>query len=152
MTAPRDGRPAKRAVIYLRTRTVGGTDRHVDAQLDRQRQACQRIAEAHGGTVVHEYTAIGGTRDPHVRYIVSALCQGAAEHQADYVITAGLDRLCRGPAKADREVMQAIRDSGARLICGLTWDIALPGPSIDDLAEAARRPWFIGAAAAGRTA
>jgi DNA invertase Pin-like site-specific DNA recombinase len=151
MTAPRDDRPGKRAVIYLRTRTVGGSDRHVDAQIDRQREACQRIAEKHGATVVHEYAAIGGTRDPHVRYIVSAMCTGAAKHQADYVITTGLDRLCRGPAEADREILQAIRGSGARLICGSTWDVSLPICSVDDLAEAARRPW-LREAAAGRLA
>jgi DNA invertase Pin-like site-specific DNA recombinase len=142
--------PGKRAVIYLRTRTVGGSDRHVDAQVEQQRQACQRIAEAHGATVVREYVAIGGVRDPHVRYIVSSMCQGAAEHQADYVITTGLDRLCRGPAEADREVLQAIWDSGARLICGSTWDVDLPVRSIDNLAEAVHRPW-LAQAAAGRT-
>lgn len=61
MTTPREGRPAQRAVIYLRTRSVGGSGRHADAQLEQQRQACQRIAEAHGITVAYEYEGSGRT-------------------------------------------------------------------------------------------
>jgi DNA invertase Pin-like site-specific DNA recombinase len=61
MTTAREGRPAQRAVIYLRTRTAGGSGQHSDAQIEQQRQACQRIAEAQGVTVAYEYVATGGT-------------------------------------------------------------------------------------------
>lgn len=135
-----DNRPAKRAVLYLRTRTVGGDDSQVDAQLERQRVACQQIARRHGAHVVHEYAAIGGTRDGHVRYIVSTMLTAAARDHVDYVITTNIDRLCRGPAEADRDVMRAIQESGARLLCPLTWDVSAPRCSIDDLAEATRQP------------
>lgn len=126
----------KRAVIYLRARCIGGSDDGVDAQLARQRAVCIRIAEQHGATVIREYEAIGGVRDSHVRYVVSVMLGQAAEAKADYVITSGFDQLCRGPAKADRELMHAIRETWALLLCGSTWDVSVPvGPGDDALAE-----------------
>jgi|SRR5579863_5507713 len=131
--------PGKRAISYLRTRTVGGDDRAIQAQFAAQRAVCQHLAEVYGATIVQEYAAIGGTRDGHVRYIVSAMCKGAKEHQADYVITADMDRLCRGPAEADQEVLDRIRASGARLLCGTLWDAAPFGPFMDAMISTARR-------------
>lgn len=132
--------PAKRAVMYLRTRTVGGDDQMVDADLERQRIACQQVAREYGAEVVHEYAAIGGARDGHVRCIVGTMLTAVARDQVDYVVTTGIDRLCRGPAQADQELMSTVRHSGARLLCPRTWDVLPPRLDIDDLAEAARRP------------
>lgn len=127
---------AKRAVIYLRARSVGDNSEGIDAQLARQRAVCTRIADQHGASVVQDYEAIGGVRDGHVRYIVSVMLRQAAEAKADYVITSGFDRLFRGPADTDRELMRAIRDSGVVLLYGSEWDVAAPGnPSDDVLAE-----------------
>jgi hypothetical protein len=70
---------AKRAVLYLRTRTVGGDDQMVDTGLERQRVACQQVARQYGAQVVHEYAAVGGARDGHVRCIVGTML--AAEDQ-----------------------------------------------------------------------
>jgi DNA invertase Pin-like site-specific DNA recombinase len=142
--------PARRAVLYLRTRTVGGDDQMVDADLERQRIACQHVARRHGAHVVHEYAAIGGARDVHVRSIVGTMLTAVARDHVDYVITTGIDRLCRGPARADRELMNTIRRSGARLLCPRTWDVLPPRLDIDDLAEAARTPG-LRPAAVGRT-
>jgi DNA invertase Pin-like site-specific DNA recombinase len=126
----------KRAVIYLRARCIGGSDDAVDAQLARQRAVCIRIAEQHGATVIREYEAIGGVRDSHVRYVVSVMLGQAAEAKADFVITSGFDRLCRGPAKADRELLHAIHETGAVLLGGSTWDVSAPTePGDDALAE-----------------
>ena len=130
-------RPKKRAVLYLRARCVGHSDDGIDAHLAQQRAVCTQIAEQHGASVIRDYEAIGGTRDGHVRYIVSTMLDQAVEARADYVITCGFDRLFRGPAKADRELLLAIRRSGATLLCGSTWDVSAPiGPSDDLLAEA----------------
>jgi DNA invertase Pin-like site-specific DNA recombinase len=126
----------KRAVVYVRARCIGGSDDGVDAQLAQQRAACTRVAEQHGAAVIHEYEAIGGARDVHVRAIVRDMLDQVAEARADYIITIGFDRLCRGPANADRELLHAIRTSGAALLCGSTWDVYVPsGLSDDVLAE-----------------
>jgi DNA invertase Pin-like site-specific DNA recombinase len=126
----------KRAVVYVRARCIGGSDDGVDAQLAQQRAACTRVAEQHGAAVIHEYEAIGGARDVHVRAIVRDMLDQVAEAGADYVITIGFDRLCRGPANADRELLHAIRTSGAALLCGSEWDVATPRRFSDDaLAE-----------------
>lgn len=130
---------AKTAVVYLRTRTVGGDDSQVDADLARKRAACQQVARQLGAHVVHEYAAIGGTRDGHVRYIVSTMLDAVARDRVDYVITTSIDRLCRGPAEADRDVMRAVQESGARLLCPVTWDMSTLCRRIDDMAEAARQ-------------
>lgn len=130
-------RPKKRAVLYLRARCVGHSDDGVDAHLARQRAICTWIAEQHGASVIRDYEAIGGTRDSHVRYIVNTMLKQAAEARANYVITSSFDRLFRGPAKADRELLLAARKTGATLLCGSTWDVSAPiGPSDDVLAEA----------------
>jgi hypothetical protein len=127
----------KRAVLYLRARCIGGSDDGVDAQLAQQRAVCTRIAEQRGAAVIREYEAIGGVWDSHVRSIVHAMLDEAAEARADYVITSGFDRLCRGPVEADRKLLRAIREAGATLLCGNTWDMSAPlGPSDDVLAEA----------------
>jgi DNA invertase Pin-like site-specific DNA recombinase len=105
----------KRAVTYLRVRCIGGSDDGVDAQLARQRDDCTRVAQQHGATVMHEYAAIGGARDVHVRSVVHTMLDEAAEDRADYIITSGFDRLFRGPATADRKLLRAIRRSGATL-------------------------------------
>jgi DNA invertase Pin-like site-specific DNA recombinase len=127
----------KRAVIYLRARCVGGSDDGVDVQLAQQRAACTRVAQQHGATVIREHEAIGGARDVHVRAIVRDMLDQVAEARADYIITIGFDRLCRGPATADRELLRAIRDTGATLLCPVTWDVSAPlGPTDDVLAEA----------------
>lgn len=126
----------KRAVIYLRARCIGDRDDEVDTQLVRQRAVCTRIAEQHGAAVIREYEAIGGTRDSHVRYIVSTMLKQAAEARANYVITSSFDRLFRGPADSDRKLFRAIREAGATLLCGSTWDVSTAaGPSDDMLAE-----------------
>jgi DNA invertase Pin-like site-specific DNA recombinase len=126
----------KRAVVYLRARCVGGSDDGVDAQLAQQRAACTRVAQQHGATVIREYETVGGARDSHVRFVVRAMLDQAAEAHADYIITSGFDRLCRGPATADRELLRAIRTCGATLLCGNTWDVSAPlGPIDDVLAE-----------------
>jgi DNA invertase Pin-like site-specific DNA recombinase len=128
--------PTKRAVLYLRARCVDHSDDGVDASLARQRAVCTRIAQVHGATVLRDYEAIGGARDGHVRYIVSVMLGQVADGHVDYIITSGFDRLFRGPAKADRKLLRAIRDTGATLLCGSTWDIAVPtGPSDDVLAD-----------------
>lgn len=142
--------PAKRAVLYLRTRTVGGNDQMADADLERQRVACQQVARQYGAQVIHEYTAVGGARDGHVRTIVGTMLTAVARDQVDYVITTGIDRLCRGPAQADQELMSTIRRSGARLLCPRSWDVLPERVDIDALAEAARRP-RLRSAAVGRT-
>jgi DNA invertase Pin-like site-specific DNA recombinase len=128
----------KRAVIYLRARCVGSSDDGVDeAQLSQQRTACERIAEQHGASVTAEYKAIGGVRDSHVRSVVSGMLDHVAEIKAEYVITSNFDRLCRGPADADRELLLAIRRSGATLLCTDTGDVSAPlGPSDNVLAQA----------------
>lgn len=142
MTEQQVSKSRKRAIIYLRARTVGGSGRDVDAQLQRQREACEHIANQQDTAVTHEYKAIGGVRDGHVRAIVSDMLNLAAEARADYIITTAFDRLFRDPANTDRELMRAIRASGAVLLCGNTWDIAVPmGPSDDALAEA--HPLFL---------
>lgn len=127
----------KQAVIYLRARCIGGSNEGVDAQLARQRVTCAHIAQQHGATVIREYEAIGGARDSHVRSIVRDMLDQIAEVEAGYVITSGFDRLFRGPAQADRELLRAIREAGATLLWGSTWDVsAAMGPSDDRLAEA----------------
>ncbi|HEY2574867.1 MAG TPA: recombinase family protein [Streptosporangiaceae bacterium] len=138
MTTPRS-RPGKRAISYLRARTVNGDDRYISGQFAAQRAVCQHLADVYGANIVQEFTAVGGAREPYVRHIVNIMCQHAAAEHADYVITANLDRLCRGPAEADDEVLHAIDDSGARLLCGTIWDAAPPGPHMDSLISAARR-------------
>jgi DNA invertase Pin-like site-specific DNA recombinase len=131
--------PKKQAVIYLRARCVGDNDDGVDAHLARQRAVCTRIAEQHGASVIREYEAIGGVRELSVRHVVHVMLDQAAEAHADYVITSVFDRLFRGPAKADRELLLAIRRSGATLLCGSTWDVSAPvGLDDDALAEAHR--------------
>lgn len=126
----------KRAVLYLRARCVGHSDDGIDAHLARQRTACTRIAEQHDASVIRDYEAIGGVRDGHVRYIVSVMLEQTAEAHIDYIITSDFDRLFRGPAKADRELLLAIRKTGATLLCGSAWDVSAPlGPSDDMLAE-----------------
>jgi hypothetical protein len=48
----------------------------------------------------------------------------------------GFDRLFRGPAKADRELMHAIRETGAILLCANTGGVSAgTGYSDDALAE-----------------
>lgn len=116
----------KRAVIYLRARCIGSGDDGVDAQLAQQRAACTRIAEQHGAAVLRDYEAIGGVREVHVRAIVRDMLDHAAAARADYIITSGFDRLCRGPVEADRELLRAIRETGAVLLCGNTWDVSAP--------------------------
>jgi hypothetical protein len=126
----------KRAVIYLRARCVGGSDVCVDAHLARQQAVCTRVAQQHGAAVIREYETVGGARELSVRHIVRVMLDQAAEARADYVITSSFDRLCRGPAQVDRELLQAIRDTGATLLCGSTWDVSAPvGLSDDALAE-----------------
>jgi hypothetical protein len=127
----------KQAVIYLRARCVGGSDDGVDAHLAQQRAVCTRIAEQHGASVIRVYAAIGGARELPVRYVVRVMLDQAAEARADYVVTSSFDRLFRGPSQADRELLLAIRRSGAMLLCGSAWDVSAPtGPSDDALAEA----------------
>jgi len=129
--------PTNQAVIYLRARCIGGSDKRVDAQLAAQRTVCTRIAGQHGASVIREYEAIGGCRNGHVRYIVRVMLDQVAKTKADYIITSGFDRLFRGPADADRELLFAIRQSGATLLSGNTWDVSVPvGLSDDMLAEA----------------
>jgi DNA invertase Pin-like site-specific DNA recombinase len=129
----------KRAVIYLRVRCIGGSDEGVDAHLARQRDDCTRVAELRGVSVIREYEAIGGVRDVHVRAIVRDMLDHAAAARADYIITSGFDRLCRGPVEAERELLRAIRETGAVLLCGNAWDVsALLGPTDDVLAETHR--------------
>jgi DNA invertase Pin-like site-specific DNA recombinase len=135
MTQQLDAR--KRAVLYLRVRQVGGRGDGVNVQLARQRAMCTRVAEQHGATVIHEYAAIGGTREVSVRSVVHVMLDHATEVKAEYVITSGFDRLFRGPADDDRELLQAIRRSGATLLYGDAWDMSAPmGPSHGVLAEA----------------
>lgn len=130
-------KPQKRAVIYLRARCIGGSGDGVDAHVARQRAICTRIAEQHGASVFREYAAIGGARDIHVRAIVRDMLDQVSEARADYVITSGFDRLFRGPADTDRDLMHAIRATGAALLCGSNWDVSPPmGPSDDVRAEA----------------
>lgn len=93
---------------------------------------------------MHEYTAIGGTRSGDVRYIVKIMLDAVARDHVDYVITAGIDRLCRGP-EAEREMLSAIHRSGARLLVGNTFDAAecdpeVPVRLVDDVIAAARSP------------
>jgi DNA invertase Pin-like site-specific DNA recombinase len=114
----------KRAVVYLRARCIGGSDDGVNAQLAQQRALCTRVAEQHGASVIREYEAIGGVREVHVRSVVRAMLDHVAEAKADYIITSNPDRLYRGPAEADRELLRAIRDTGATLLCADTGDVS----------------------------
>lgn len=137
--------PAKRAVMYLRARTICSSDHFVDAQLDWQRAAYQEVAKHYGTRIVHEYVAIGGARDNRVRHIVSIMLDAVSHDRVDYVITAGIDRLSRGPAQAEQELLSAIRRSGARLLVGNTFDAetydpAVPVRLVDDVITAARSP------------
>jgi DNA invertase Pin-like site-specific DNA recombinase len=125
--------PAKRAVLYLRTRIVGSDNRLTDAALERQRLACEQVAKRNGIHIVHEYAVVGGARDSYVRYIVSLMLDAVTRDHVDYVITTGIDRLCRGPAEADRKLLATIRRSGASLLCSSTWDIPGRGRLIDDV-------------------
>ncbi len=114
----------KRAVLYLRARQVGGRGDEVNAQIAQQRSVCTRIAEQHGASVIREYEATGGAREVHVRSVVRVMLDHVTEVKAEYIITSGFDRLFRGPAKADRELMYAIRETGVMLLCGDTWDVS----------------------------
>lgn len=126
----------KRAVLYLRARQVGGRNDGVNAQLAQQRVLCTRVAEQHDATVIHEYAAIGGAREVSVRCVVHVMLDHVTEVKAEYVITSGFDRLFRGPADTDRELLQAIRKSGATLLCADTGDVSTETRHIDDtLAE-----------------
>lgn len=117
---------AKRAVLYLRARQVGGRGDEVNAQLAQQRVTCTRVAEQHGASVIREYQTTGGARELHVRSVVRAMLDHVAEAKAEYVITSSFDRLFRGPADADRELLRAIRRSGATLLCANTGDVSVP--------------------------
>lgn len=131
-------RPAKRAVLYLRTSTVGGDDSLVDAELERQRLACQQVAKRHSAHIVNEYTAIGHARTDYVRHIVSIMLNEIAKGGVDYVITTAIDRLCCGPPEYDLALLSALRRSGARLLCGSAWDVPRQRQHIDDMITAAR--------------
>jgi DNA invertase Pin-like site-specific DNA recombinase len=126
----------KRAVLYLRARCIGGSDGEVNAQIAQQRSVCTRIAEQHGAWVIREYEATGGAREVHVRSIVRVMLDQIAGIGVDYVITSGFDRLFRGPADTDRELLRAIRRSGATLLCADTGDVSAETRHIDNaLAE-----------------
>jgi site-specific DNA recombinase len=100
-----------RAVIYLRQSL--DRDGSGDA-VDRQREACRKLAEARGWTVVGEYvdnsvSASTGTRPQWTRMLADA-----EAGQFDLILAWALDRLTRSPRDLERLVELGER-SGVRV-------------------------------------
>src|SRR5689334_4413422 len=103
---PEADRP-KRAVIFVRTRSVPHDAKRDQAQLRAQLYCCQQVAEELDAEVVRVYLAVGGTTDSHVRELIDRLLQTVEAGGVEYVIVTSFDRLTRRPgdlAKLARQV------------------------------------------------
>jgi site-specific DNA recombinase len=109
----------KRAVLYLRVSTEEQADTDYNAEgysLPAQREACTRLADQLGATVVDEYVDRGesakSAKRPRLQDMLKRLREQA---DVDYVIVHKVDRLARN-RKDDVEIDLVIRAAGARLV------------------------------------
>jgi site-specific DNA recombinase len=109
----------KRAVLYLRVSTEEQADTDYNAEgysLPAQREACLRLAEQLGATVVAEYVDRGESAKSAKRPELQRMLKRLGEQgDVDYVIVHKVDRLARN-RKDDVEIDLVIRSSGARLV------------------------------------
>ena len=109
---------AKRAIIYLRVSTEEQADTDYNAEgysLPAQREACHRLADQLGATVVDEYVDRGesakSAKRPQLQEMLKRLRE---QHDVDLVIVHKVDRLARN-RRDDVEIDLVIRSAGARL-------------------------------------
>ena len=109
----------KRAVLYLRVSTEEQADTDYNAEgysLPAQREACVRIADQLGATVVGEYVDRGESAKSAKRPELQRMLKRLQEQgDVDYVIVHKIDRLARN-RRDDVEIDLVIRSSGARLV------------------------------------
>lgn len=107
----------KKVVIFIRARHVGRDETvATQMQIDRQREACQRIAQRLNTEVLEEYVELGGTdrveRRPVVRQMLAELDQ---TKDVAYVITYSADRLARR-ATDSAAIREAVMAAGAEIV------------------------------------
>ena len=114
-----DAPKPKRAVLYLRVSTEEQADTDYNTEgysLPAQREACVRLSDQLGATVVGEYVDRGesakSAKRPELQRMLKRLQEQA---DVDYVIVHKVDRLARN-RKDDVEIDLVIRSSGARLV------------------------------------
>jgi len=103
----------QQAVVYVR---VARTDEISEQVVDAQREACRRIAERHGLSIIREYADLG--RPAHfdeqteLRSLLSTL---ATRRDAAYVVVWDYTRLSRNLRTLD-DILDRIRDCGAQVV------------------------------------
>ena len=109
----------KRAVLYLRVSTEEQADTDYNAEgysLPAQREACLRLSDQLGATVVGEYVDRGESAKSAKRPELQRMLKRLQEQgDVDYVIVHKVDRLARN-RKDDVEIDLVIRAAGARLV------------------------------------
>jgi site-specific DNA recombinase len=109
----------KRAILYLRVSTEEQADTDYNSEgysLPAQREACVRLADQLGATVLDEYVDRGesakSAKRPELQRMLKRLQE---QSDVDYVIVHKVDRLARN-RRDDVEIDLVIRSSGARLV------------------------------------
>ena len=109
----------KRAILYLRVSTEEQADTDYNSEgysLPAQREACVRVSEQLGATVLDEYVDRGesakSAKRPELQRMLKRLQE---QSDVDYVIVHKVDRLARN-RRDDVEIDLVIRSSGARLV------------------------------------
>lgn len=103
----------KNAVIYLR---VAHADEGSEQAVAAQREACHRIAERHGLTIIREYSDLG--RPAHLEEqteLRNLLATLEAQRDAAYVVVWDYTRLSRN-LKTLNELIEHIRNFGAEVV------------------------------------
>ena len=108
----------KRAITFIRTRSVPHDAERDQAQLKAQLRYCGQVAEELGAEVVRVYLAVGGTTEALVRQLVEQLLQTVEDGGIDYVIVQHPDRLTRDPDELIAMAEQ-IEAAGAHLVTGV---------------------------------
>lgn len=105
--------PNKCAVLYIRVAT---NQQHDETAADRQREACQRIADKFGLTVVHEYFDTGVPARLDRQYGLRVLLDDLQQFShAQFVVVWDYARLARDMDQLDA-VTRRIRACGAEIV------------------------------------
>jgi site-specific DNA recombinase len=107
-----------RAILYARVSTKEQAERNDDPEgysIPAQREACQRKAEALGGTVIAEFVDRGESARSADRTELQKMLKFLKSESVDFVIVHKIDRLARNRSD-DVAITAAIAASGAKLV------------------------------------